>query len=242
MKKNKLLEKTYNACLTNAKQYIEDAEILCSFRSYGHALAFTILGDVEMGKAAIYYLYSKKLIPETTLPEPYSTYYRNNEIEKFAAEAWWIGYVIISNIEEILQNIIEVTQEVEMDSNEEFGVKLTEKGHKIQKKLIQIMIKKNEKIKETDEHITRAFLVRTNFKTNVIKTPNQVKKSYVKEQIKTAKKNIKTAEPFLNFPLNSTQQNLSKMLLTIAFQSILPIKKEIIHCLIPITCNYLNEQ
>lgn len=130
MKKKQFLEKTSITCLKNAKQYIKDAEILCSFRSYGHALGLTILSDVEMGKSAIYNLYSKNLIPESTLPEPYSTYYKENEIEKFVAESWWIGFVLVSNIEEIVQDLLEVTQEVKIDPSEEFGVKLTKKGPK----------------------------------------------------------------------------------------------------------------
>lgn len=235
MKKNKLLGKISKECLKNAKQYIKDAEILCSFRSYGHALALTILSDVEMGKSAILNLYSKKLIPETTLPQPYSTYYKNNEVENFVAEAWWIGYVLISNIEEILQNLIEVTQEVEIDSTEEFGIKLTKKGLKIHNKLIPKLIKENKKIKELDEYISKAFLVQVNSKTKTFNSPNQVKKSLVRERIKNAKKNVKTSEPFLNFPINEIQQKLTKMLLTIAFQSIIPIKKEITNFIIPST-------
>lgn len=240
MKNRKLIEKTSKISLKNAKQYIKDAEILCSFRSYGHALAFTILGNVEMGKTAIYNLYSKNLIPNKTLPEPYSTYYRNNEIEKLAAEAWWIGYVLISNIEEILQNLIEVPQEVEMDPTEKFGFRLTKKGLKIHQKLISKLTKENDKIEEFDKNITKAFLVKPNLKTKTIESPNQVEKTTVKEQIKMAKKNIKTAEPFLNFPINKIQKKIAKFMLTIAFESILPIKKEITHFIIPATLIYVQ--
>jgi hypothetical protein len=242
MKKNKLLEKTSKICLKNAKQYFKDAEILCSFRSYGHALGFTILGDVEMGKSAIYNLYSKNLIPVSTLPEPYSTYCKESEIEKFAAESWWIGFVLASNIEEIIQNLIEVTQEVKIDQTKEFGIKLTKKGIQIQKKLIQKLLLENEKIKELEEFTTKSFLVKPDFRTNSVNSPNLVKKSVVKERLKIAKKNIKTAEPFLSFPINSIQKSLTKMLLTIAFQSILPIKKEIIRFIIPSTMNYIYEK
>jgi hypothetical protein len=242
MKKNKLLEKTSKGCLKNAKQYFKDAEILCSFRSYGHALGFTILGDVKMGKSAIYNLYSKNLIPVSNLPEPYSTYCRENEIEKFAAESWWIGFVLASNIEEIIQNLIEVTQEVKIDSSKEFGLRLTKKGTQIQKKLIQKLLLENEKIRELEEYKTKAFLVKPNFWTITVDSPNLVKKSVVKQRLKIAKKRIKTAEPFLNFPINSVQQSLTKMLLTIAFHSILPIKKEITHFIIPSTINYVYEK
>jgi len=47
------------AILRNAKQYIKDEEILCSFRNYCHALAITILDNVEMGKSASYNLAQK---------------------------------------------------------------------------------------------------------------------------------------------------------------------------------------
>lgn len=242
MKKNKFFEKASNSCLQNASQYIEDAEILCSFRSYGHALGFTILGDVEMGKAVMYYLFSKNLMPETTLPEPYSNYYLNNEFEQLSSESWWIGFVIISNIEEILQNLIEITKEVIVKKNVKFGIKFSKRGRKIQKNLVELMKKENEKIKDIDNQISKAFLVQSNYKTKVIMTPNQVKKADVKEVIKTARKKLKTVEPFRNLPLNSTQQKLTKMLLTIAFQSILPIKKEIIQCIIPSTINNIYSQ
>ena len=39
-------EEASMAYLRNAKQYIKDEEILCSFRNYCHALAITILGNV----------------------------------------------------------------------------------------------------------------------------------------------------------------------------------------------------
>ena len=56
-----------------------------------------------------------------------------------------------------------------------------------------------------------------------------VEKSLVKEQLKIAKKNIITAEPFLDFPLNEVQQKIAQMFLNSAFQSMLPIKNEITH-------------
>ncbi len=61
-----------------------------------------------------------------------------------------------------------------------------------------------------------------------------VKKSLVKEELKIAKNNIVTAEPFLDFPLNEVQQKIAQMFLKSAFQSILPIKKEINQVITPI--------
>lgn len=241
MKKSIFFEKASDACMLNAIQYIEDSEILCSFRSYGHALGFKILGDVEMGKATIYYLFSKNLIPETTLPKPFSSYYLDNQFDEFTAEAWWIGFAIISNIEEILQNFIEITEEVELDPKGEFGIKLKKRGRIIQKNLIELMTKENNKIKKIDHYILKAFLVHSNYKTKIIETPNHVKNINVKESIKIAKKKLQTIEPFRNLSLNSIQQKLTKMLLNIAFNSILPIRNEITNCLIPSAIKYMCE-
>ena len=220
-------------CLKNAKQYIKDGEILYSFRSYGHALAMIILGNIELGKSAIYNLHSKNLIPKTTLPKPYSKYFQKREIEKFAAESWWIGLVLYSNIEEIIQNLIEVTEEVKINSSKDFGIELTQNGQKRIKKLMNKMIEENKKFQEIKKHKNMAFFVKLNQKKGMIDTPNLVKKSLVKEELKITKNNIVTAEPFLDFPLNEVQQKIAQMFLNSAFQSILPIKKEINQVITP---------
>jgi AbiV family abortive infection protein len=48
---------------------IKDAEILHKFKSNRHALALTVLSDVELGKAVIYHLWSKGLIARETTSE-----------------------------------------------------------------------------------------------------------------------------------------------------------------------------
>ena len=226
-------EEASMACLRNAKQYIKDGEILCSFRSYGHALAMTILGNVEMGKSAIYNLCSKNLISKKTLPEPYSTYFQKREIEKFVTESWWIGLVMYSNIEEIIQNLIEVTEEVKINPSENFGIELTQNGQKRIKKLINKMVEENKKFHDINKYKKLAFFVKPNQKESKVDSPILVKKSLIKEELKIANNNIVTAEPFLDFPLNEVQQKIAQMFLNSAFQSILPINKEIANFIIP---------
>ena len=226
-------EETSDACLKNAKQYIKDGEILYSFRSYGHALAMAILGNVEIGKTAIYNLYAKNLIPKKVLPQPYATHFEKKEIEKFAEESWWIGLVLSSNIEEIIQNLIEISEEAKINPSKEFGIELTQKGHQQIKKLLNKMINKNKKFYELEEFNNKAFFVKPNQKEKKVYSPIFVKKSIAKEQITKAKKNIKTAETFLVFPLNEVHQKIAQMFLKSAFQSILPIKKEVTQFIIP---------
>lgn len=52
----KLLRKIALLSLTNAEQYVKDAEFLVRKRSYGHAFALAVLGEEELAKAVMYYL------------------------------------------------------------------------------------------------------------------------------------------------------------------------------------------
>ena len=62
------LSEASKLCLDNAKQYVSDAGLLFSAKSYGHALALTILSDIELGKAVMYHLCSKGMVTEDILP------------------------------------------------------------------------------------------------------------------------------------------------------------------------------
>ena len=86
------LSKVSKSCLNNAKQYVKDAQLLYSLKSYGHALALTVLCDIELGKAVIFHLCSKGLITEV-LPNQFLLHYKENKFEKLASETWWVGLV-----------------------------------------------------------------------------------------------------------------------------------------------------
>ena len=68
-----LLEKAVNLCLGNAKQYLRDADLLHSFKSYRQSLALTAMSGVELGKAVIYPLRSKGLVAQETLSFPFNS-------------------------------------------------------------------------------------------------------------------------------------------------------------------------
>ena len=144
----------------------------------------TILGNVEMGKAAIYNLCTKDLIPKTALPQPHATHFQKKEIEKIAAESWWIGLVLSSNIEEIIQNLIEISEEVNTNPTKEFGIELTQKGHQQIKNLLNKMMKENKKFQELEEFKTKAFFVKFNQKENKVDSPTSVKNHLLKNNSK----------------------------------------------------------
>jgi AbiV family abortive infection protein len=52
----------YTESLKNAEQYAKDAEVLIKLKSYGHALAFCILGEEEIVKSMTFFLASHNII------------------------------------------------------------------------------------------------------------------------------------------------------------------------------------
>ncbi|MEM3365389.1 MAG: hypothetical protein QXM93_03095 [Candidatus Methanomethyliaceae archaeon] len=60
---NDIYKNVYTKSLQNAEQYAKDAENLIEL-SYGHALAFCILGEEELVKSLLFLLASYDLIPK----------------------------------------------------------------------------------------------------------------------------------------------------------------------------------
>lgn len=61
---NDVYKEAYIKSLQNAEQYAKDAEKLIEIKSYGHALAFCILGEEELVKSLLFLLASYDLIPK----------------------------------------------------------------------------------------------------------------------------------------------------------------------------------
>lgn len=61
---NDVYKTVYIKSLQNAEQYAKDAENLIELKSYGHALAFCILGEEELVKSLLFLLASYDLIPK----------------------------------------------------------------------------------------------------------------------------------------------------------------------------------
>lgn len=60
---NSIYKKAYVESLRNAEQYAKDAEKLIDQKSYGHALAFCILGEEELIKSLLFLVTSYNIIP-----------------------------------------------------------------------------------------------------------------------------------------------------------------------------------
>lgn len=218
--------------MNNAKQYLKDADILYSFKSYGHALALTLLSDVELGKAVIYNLWSKDLISGDILPPPYQSYFRERQYGLFASDTWWVGLVIASNIEELVQILLDASEE----AGEAFtkGRELSASAKRRITEVVEKMGQENGKLIELEEYRTKGFFVEFSIYEVRVSTPAAVEKNLVKERLHKAKQRIKRGEPFLSLSLTEVPRKIAKLLLEEAFQSILPLRNRISEFILPV--------
>ena len=226
-----VLEKAAALCLRNAKQYIKDADLLYSFKSHGHALALTVLANIEIGKCVIYHLWSKDLISGQTLPPPFQSYFWEKKYGLFASETWWIGLTIASNIEELMKEMIDASEEAG-DATSHGGGLATPALQRISQ-LTEKMRLENNKLKELEDDRTISFFVDFSVHDASVFTPEMVERKLVKERIKTAKQLIRVGAPFLSLSLSDVPRKIARILLEEAFYSVLPIKDRISQFVLP---------
>jgi hypothetical protein len=227
-----VLDKIAESCLKNARQFINDAEILCSFKSYGHALALTVLSDIELGKTAIYAIWSKDLIAGTTLPPLFQSYFWEKKYGLFASKTWWVGLVIASNVEELVQELLD-TSEIAGESASNGGAISPLSMQRITM-IIEKMNSENRKLAELEDYRTKSFFVDFNNKDSSVVTPGIVQKSLVIDRIRKAKHRIKRGKPFLSLSLGEVQKRIARILIEEAFQNILPLSDRINQFILPV--------
>jgi len=232
LNEDSILENAERLCLRNSKQYISDADILYSFKSYGHALALIVLSDVELGKAVIYNLWRKGLLSEDKLIQPYQSFFLGNQYELLASETWWIGLVIASNVDLLVQNLLDASEGgLETSANQ--GGELPEQAMQRITKIVEMMGFENTKLSEIEDYRTKGFFVKFSFQEAKISTPALVERTLVREQLEKAKKRIKRGEPFFLLPLNEKLAELAQLMVGEAFKSILPLRNRISQFILP---------
>ena len=227
------LSQVSKSCLNNAKQYVKDAEMLYSTKSYGHALALTVLGDIELGKAVIYHLCSKELITEEVLPNQYLSYFRENNFERLASETWWVGVVLASNVDVLVSNLFNLTNYSGSIIVKGSRSKLTQETKNQISEIIKEMQPKNKMIHELLEFASQGFFVKLKTEEKCC-SPLNVDESLVKERIGEIRERIVNGEPFLLLSFSETQKSIAQELLKAAFESIIPIRKEMNQLTIPL--------
>ena len=232
-----LLLEASKHCLDNAKQYVKDARILYSTKSYGHALAITILSDIELGKSVIYHLCAKGMVTEDILPKQFQSHIKEKKYDTLASETWWVGLVLASNVEDLVPNIFTFCDYSGKISSDRNKSELSNEVKKQMDRLIEKMKPENKRINELIEFACKGFFVKFKENEEKIVSPSDVDKSIVKARLEKVEERIENGEPFLLLSFSQIQKRIAKGLLSQAFESIIPIQSEITKLVMPLkTC------
>jgi AbiV family abortive infection protein len=236
LKESGILEKGSFLHLKNAKQYIKDADLLFSFKSYRHALALTILSDVELGKAVVYHLLLKDVIGEDTLPRRYKSYLQKGQYELLMSETWFVGLLIASNVEYLVQALLDISDE---------AGKITANGGDpsacVQRMMVEIIQKMNgekKNLKKMEEEKKKAFIIDLNLQEADFSEMSVDEKTLIRERISEAKFRIKIGQPFLSLSLTGASRKIAVQLLGEAFRNMLPLKREISQVTSPLAFHF----
>lgn len=225
MTESNVLGKAALLCLRNARQYIKDADLLCAFNSYGHALALVVMSDVELGKAVVYHLWSKDLISGETLPLPLQTYFLEKRYGLFASETWWVGFVLASKIEELVQDLLDAS---EMVGEAAASCKeLTAPTMKRIAEIVERMRLESGKLTELEADMSKGSFVDFSIYDVSVVTPEIVEKSIVKRRIQDAKHRVRVGTPYLSLSLSDVPNRIARILLEEAFKNALPLRDRI---------------
>ncbi len=232
-----LLSEASKYCLDNAKQYVKDARILYSTKSYGHALALTVLSDIELGKSVIYHLCAKGMVTEDVLPKQFQPHIKEEEYDSIASETWWVGLVLASNVEDLVPNIFTFCDYSGKISTDRNRSELSNEVKKQMERLIEKMRPENKRINELMEFACKGFFVKLKENEEKIVSPSDVDKSIVKARLEKVEERIENGEPFLLLSFSKIQKKIAQGLLKQAFESIIPIQSEITKLILPLkTC------
>lgn len=232
-----LLSEASKYCLDNAKQYVKDARILYSTKSYGHALALTVLSDIELGKSVIYHLCAKGMVTEDVLPIQFQPHIKEENYDSLASETWWVGLVLASNVEDLVPNIFTFCDYSGKISTDRNWSELSNEVKKQMERLIEKMRPENKRINELMEFACKGFFVKLKENEEKIGSPSDVDKSIVKARLEKVEERIENGEPFLLLSFSKIQKKIAQGLLKQAFESIIPIQSEITKLILPLkTC------
>ena len=179
----------------------------------------------------MYHLLSKDLVTEDSLPSPYQSYLRQKQYALLTSETWWVGLLIASNIEYLVQNLLDLSEGVEKLSTnkaeqQEYPQPIT--------KIIERINEENGKLDEFRECWQKAFFVDFDLHETGLGEPAIVEKTLVKERINRVKQRIKIGQPFLSLSLTDAIRRIANQLVMEAFQRILPLRSKISQLTFPL--------
>jgi len=207
--------------LENSEQLHIDAEVLCATKSYSHAYALALISEEEFGRAIIYHLISEKLFDEEFLPKKFKSYLINRQYWELAKQASTMGLAIVSNIEEIVGNMIEASKN-HPQSRLNKNFKMSEKNNDQNLKDMEISLinkiqREHENFNKLQDEKERNFYVTFNFKNRKMSLPEKVEKKEIEKYLAKTKNRFENYKPFFSIKLTASiekrfKNQISKLL------------------------------
>lgn len=179
------LTKASKLCLKNAKQFIDDAKLLISQKSYGHALSLTVLATEEISKAIMYFFQKKDL--KSFIKIKKGDIYSHRHKQEL-----YVSMILVEQITVSLKNALNKTKPIKKSTE----IILNEMIEKVKRafqhgiKECQIMQTQINFLRQLEKRKQLGFYVDIDTGKNVI-SPESISykeaKSYVKSAVETYK-------------------------------------------------------
>jgi AbiV family abortive infection protein len=208
----KLLKEAVQACLSNAEQYLKDAEILFENGSYGHSFALTVLGEEELSKAYIYHMCSEELLPLDLIKK--LGRFRGSHRRKQTIAA---TITFTRGITQFFENLIESSKR-EAEGNRNKSLKIAKK--KLQETTEYLKKNKDElgsrmlqffnKFATLEEDKHKGMYVDAKIEEGVLTSPQSQEKDTVKEELSQFRKMLEFLKPVLMINLSPSERKKLK--------------------------------
>lgn len=210
--KEKLLKKAVQSCLHNVEQYFKDAHLLVENGSYGHAFAFTVLGEEELSKAYIYHMCSEELLPLNLIKK--LGRFRGSHRRKQTIAA---TITFTRGITQFFENLIESSKR-EAEGNRNKSLKMAKK--KLQETTEYLNKNKDElgsrmfqffnKFATLEEDKHKGMYVDVKIEEGVLTSPHSQEKDTVKKQLSQFRKMLEFLKPLLMINLSPSEREKAK--------------------------------
>jgi AbiV family abortive infection protein len=205
--KEKLLKKAVQSCLNNVEQYFKDAHLLVENGSYGHAFAFTVLGEEELSKAYIYNECSEGFLPEDIVKKM-GKGSRSHMRKQLLAATLIPSFGFVSFFQELADTCVEEAKGDRSKYFQALNRELKDK-EKIEERFTRMM-QSIERMVTSEEDKQNGLYVDVKLEEGILKSPEFMKKSTVEERLAQAEELFRFIRPFLMMTLSPSERQQMK--------------------------------
>jgi AbiV family abortive infection protein len=205
--KERLLKKAVQSCVNNVEQYFKDAHLLLENGSYGHAFAFTVLGEEELSKAYIYNECSEGFLPEDIVAKM-GKGSRSHMRKQLLAATLVPSFGIVKFFQELADTCAEGAKGDRSKYFQALNRELKDK-EKIEERFTRMM-QLIKRMAASEEDKQNGLYVDVKLEEGVLKSPESLKKQTVEERLAQAEELFQFMRPFLMLTLTSSERQYVK--------------------------------